>query len=138
MVLLILCGACVADTFCVEIEGDRYRDPYLSYALLRTVERAVVESGHTLHCGEGSKTLRVEILSFGEKPIAYTPQQRVSTYSLDVRVRLSTEGESFTVFTSVPYAIPGGSEGDIPRRRAIDDLLDKLYLNILKNLRGGG
>ncbi len=120
---------------CVELVRDPYRDPYLSFAVLRTVERAVLESGRGLSCGDGSEALKVEIVRFEERPIAYTPEQRVSAYTLRITLKFTMRDRSFSVTSVVPYSLPTGGLGDIPRRRAIDDALDKIYLNILKNLR---
>ncbi|MDQ7038547.1 MAG: hypothetical protein Q9N26_05050 [Aquificota bacterium] len=138
LIVLALPAVLFGKTYCVEVERDPYRDPYLGFAVLRTVERAVVESGNSLGCGKGSRMLRVRVVSFREVPIAFTPDQRVSAYSLYLTLRVEAGKETFTLKGTVPYSQPTGGLGDIPRRRAIDDILDKLYLNLLEKLRGGG
>ncbi len=126
-----------ANAFCVKVERDPYRDPYLGLAVLKTIERAVIESGLAVSCDDSAKDLNVRIVSFREVPIAFTPDQRVSVYNLSLTLKVTAGSRQFTVSGSVPYSLPTGGLGDIPRRKAIDDLLDKLYLNILEKLRGG-
>ncbi len=138
LIFLALPAVLFGKTYCVEVKRDPYRDPYIGFAVLRTVERAVVESGNSLGCGKGSRMLRVSVVSLKEVPIAFTPDQRVRAYNLYLTLRVETERETFTLGGAVPYSQPTGGLGDITRRRAIDDLLDKLYLNLLEKLRGGG
>ncbi len=133
--LLLIVGLGFSNPLCIKLLEDRYRDPYLGFAILRTVEKAALESGRGVSCGENSEDLKVEVLNFSERPIAYTPDQRVSAYNLYITLRFTLSGRAFTLSSVVPYSLPTGGLGDIPRRRAIDDALDKLYLNILKNLR---
>jgi hypothetical protein len=135
--LLLTFSLAFGDVFCIRLERDPYRDPYLSFAVLRTVERAVIESGHSINCEGGHRDLRVKVVSFREVPIAYTPEQRVSAYNLLLTISLRVWGKEFRLGGAVPYSLPTGGLGDVPRRKAIDDLLDKLYLNILERLRGG-
>jgi hypothetical protein len=131
---LLLISLAYAETFCIEVENET-NEPYLSYAVMKFVEKAVLESGATLSCKEDHKNLRVRIVRFKETPIAYTPEQRVSSYNLSLSLKLELEGREFTLSGSVPYTLPTGGLGDIPRRKAIDDLLDKIYWNLLQNLR---
>ncbi len=124
-----------AEVFCIENVENETNEPYLSYALLKVVEKAVLENGYELSCKGDYKKINVSVLSFEEKPIAYTPQQRVSSYNLTLRFEVELSGRKFQISGTVPYSLPSGGLGDIPRRKAIDDLLDKIYLDLLKNLR---
>jgi len=117
-----------------EVENDT-NEPYLSYALLKTLEKAILESGGSLGCSEDSTGVYVRITNFKETPIAYTPAQRVSSYNLSVSFSVRVGEHSFSLGGTVPYSLPSGGFGDIPRRKAIDDLLDKIYWNLLQNFR---
>ncbi|EDP75257.1 hypothetical protein [Hydrogenivirga sp. 128-5-R1-1] len=135
IVLLIATLTAFSQELCIkEVENDT-NEPYLSYALLRTIEKAILESGWKLGCKKGSTEVYVRITSFKETPIAYTPAQRVSSYNLSVSFSVRVGERSFSLAGTVPYSLPSGGLGDIPRRRAIDDLLDKIYWNLLQNFR---
>ncbi len=123
--------------FCIKDVRNEFNEPYLSYALIRTVERAVIEMGGVLDCDESSVPVLIKVESFRETPIAYTPDQRVSSYILSLGIRIRVDKRDFSLRGTVPYSLPSGAFGDIPRRKAIDDLLDKIYLKLLENLKGG-
>ncbi|RLJ71160.1 hypothetical protein BCF55_1458 [Hydrogenivirga caldilitoris] len=124
-----------SEPFCIKgVENDT-REPYLNYALLKTVEKAVLEIGGELRCEGDAKGILIRIKNFKETPIAYTPQQRVSSYNLNLSFEVVVGDRSFSLSGVVPYSLVSGGLGDIPRRRAIDDLLDKIYLDLLQNLR---
>lgn len=133
--MIILPLSLLAEPVCIEGISNPSDDPYLEYAVLRAVERALIESGYEVSCGEGSSSSSLTIVSFQEVPIAYTPEQRINLYNLTLRLKVLIGEKVFTVGATVPYSLPSGSSGDIPRRRAIDDLTDKIYSYILQNLR---
>ena len=133
--LLVIPSLLFGGGFCVSSVENPSDDPYLEYALMKAVERAIMESGYRLDCSGGYEEVRVRVVEFKEVPIAYTPRQRVSLYNLIMSVKVSVGGREFTLSSSVPYSLPSGSYGDIPRRKAIDDLTDKIYSYILQNLR---
>ncbi len=125
----------LAGVFCIEKVENDTNEPYLSYALLKMAERAILESGGELSCEVSSKRVRVRVIDFREIPLAYSPSQRVNSYNLYLSFEVSVGGSSFSVGGSVPYSLPTGSLGDVPRRKAIDDLVDKIYFEVLKNFR---
>ncbi len=135
LILLLLAGLLRAETFCIKGVENRTNEPYLSYSLLKAVERAILENGHKIGCDGRFKEVRVRVKDFNEMPIAYTPEQRVSSYNLVLSVELILNGKRHSFSSVVPYTLPYGGLGDIPRRKAIDDLLDKIYIEILKTLR---
>ncbi len=134
LIIVLFISLSWANEFCIEKIENETNEPYLSYALQKAVERALIENGHKLSCERGKKVyLRVK--NFREIPIAYTPQQRVSSYNLTVNVEIEVDGEKITIGSTVPYSLLPTSYGDIPRRRAIDELIDKIYLRLLESFR---
>lgn len=133
-ILGFLITSAFAEVYCIKEINNNTNEPYLSYAILRAVEQAILQSGGSIECVQDSKSLVVSVVSFRNIPIAYTPSQRVSAYNLSVRLHVRVNGRDFTLSGTVPYSVPSGT-GDIPRRRAIDDLLDTIYWSLLENLR---
>lgn len=134
LIPFLLLNFSFSQTLCIRDVENETNEPYLSYALLKTMEKAILESGYSLKCPEG-EVVKVRVVEFRENPIAYTPSQRVSSYNLTLRIDVEIGKKRFSVGGTVPYSLPSGSLGDIPRRKAIDDLLDKIYLEILENVR---
>jgi len=135
LIALLFTSPLLASTFCIKGVENNTNEPYLSYSLLRVVERAILENGHEISCEDTAKEVRVKVKRFEEVPIAYTPEQRVSAYNLMLSVEISINGDMHSFSSFVPYTLPYGGLGDIPRRKAIDDLLDKIYIEVLKTLR---
>jgi hypothetical protein len=135
LILLLTPLAIFGKSYCITEIKNPSDDPYLEYALLRAVEKAIIESGYSLSCeGEYEKVL-LKVTEFNQIPIAYTPEQRINLYNLSLRLKVAFGEREFTVSSTVPYSLPSGSTGDIPRRKAIDDLTDKIYSYILQNIR---
>lgn len=125
----------LAKDFCIKEVENPYAEVYLSYAFRKGLERAVLESGNRLRCGDGAQEIKPYIELMREVPIAYTPQQRVSAYNLELRVGL-TVGEVKKVFsTSVPYSQTTGGVGDLPRRGAIQDAFGIIYIDMLEFIK---
>ena len=125
----------LAKNFCIKEVENPYAEVYLSYAFRKGLERAVLESGNRLRCGDGAQEIKPYIELMREVPIAYTPQQRVSAYSLELRVGLIV-GEVRKVFsTSVPYSQATGGIGDLPRRGAIQDAFGIIYIDMLEFIK---
>lgn len=133
--LFLSLGLISAQPICIEWSSLPRSEPYLHYALLRSVEKAVLESGYSLGCDGEYEKLSVKVRKFEEVPIAYTPAQRVSVYNLILSLEAVKGNERFIFTVSVPYSLPSGGLGDLPRRKAIDDLLDKIYLRMVEKLR---
>jgi len=135
LLILLLTAPLRAELFCIEEVENPTNDPYVGYSLQRAVEKAFIENGFTLSCKGDHRKVIVRVSRFEEIPIAYTPRQRVSSYNLLLTAEVRVNGESFTIGGTVPYTLPSGGYGDIPRRQAVDDLLDKIYLDLLRKVR---
>lgn len=122
----------LAKSFCIKAVENPYAEPYLDYLLIKSVERAVLASGYKLDCAKGSQEISPAVELLKETPIAYTPQQRVSAYSLELKLSLRIGQEKKTFSVSVPYSQPEGGVGDLPRRAALEDALSIIYTEILQ------
>ncbi len=133
--LLLWTAVVLGEVFCVEDVENPTNDPYIGYSLQRVTEKALLEGGFVLSCEEGARRVRIRVISLEEIPIAYTPRQRVSSYNLILWAEVRLNGRSIKVGGAVPYTLPSGGYGDVPRRKAVDDLLDKVYLDLLRRVR---
>ncbi|SNZ11903.1 hypothetical protein [Hydrogenobacter hydrogenophilus] len=125
-------GLTFSALFCIKPVENPYRDPYINYALRKKLEDAVLESGHKLSCKENALSIVPVIKELKETPIAYTPYQRVSAYNLTLSIALKDGKEEKDFSFTVPYNLPTGGVGDLPRRRAIDDILDIIYIEFVQ------
>jgi len=135
VILAFLAAVAFSRSFCIEEVENSTADPYITYSLQRTVEKAFLENGYELSCEGNPHKVRIRISSFEETPIAYTPAQRVSSYNLILRAEVRINGKSISIGGAVPYTLPSGGYGDLPRRKAVDDLLDKIYLDLLGKVK---
>lgn len=135
ILLLLLFSFAFSEVLCIKELVNPYPEPYVDYIFRKTVEKAILESGNSIDCGEGSKDVRLEVEKIRENPIAYTSQQRVSAYSMELALKVSIEDKQKSFFVAVPYSQPTGSIGDLPRRGAIEDAFKILYLNILEFIK---
>ncbi len=119
---------------CVRIKGDFPQEKYLRIALKKSAEKALIETGYEINCSDGSIPLFLIIKKVEERPIAFTPKSRISSYSLSIRVKLKFEEREETISGFAPYRQPTGAVGDINRKKAVDEIIDKIYLNMLKFL----
>jgi hypothetical protein len=119
---------------CLSELKNSYPDDYLDYALRRTVERAFFQAGERLRCGEGSEKVSVEVLEYKEVPTGLSPFQRVNSYNLLLSFELKTQGKSYKYSVTVPYFLPFGGEGDIPKRSALEDALGIIYPKLIEDL----
>ncbi len=138
---LILIAFLVVNTafggICIKKVENPGTDPYLNYVLLQKIEQAVLEAGKHIDCSEGSKELIVRIERLRDIPIAISPEQRVTNYILEVIISLSIDKREHRIQWSVPYEQLSGLEGDLPRREAFEDALDKIFIEVLDFLKGG-
>ncbi|MCS7284475.1 MAG: hypothetical protein NZ527_02045 [Hydrogenobacter thermophilus] len=133
MILLLLwVSLAFAAEFCIKPVENPYNEPYLNYALQKKVESAVLESGHSLKCGKDSIDILPLVKELREVPIAYTPYQRVSAYNLTLTVAIKDNKEERDFSFTVPYSLPTGGLGDLPRRQAIDDALGIIYIEFVQ------
>ncbi len=133
-VLLLLSLTFSAD-FCIKGIQNPYPEPYASYTFRKILEKAVLETGNRINCKSDAKRLEPQIELLKETPIAFTPEQRVSAYNLEVKVSLNTDKAKKTFSTTVSYSQPSGSLGDLPRRRAIEDAFGVIYIDILEFIK---
>ncbi|MCS6956856.1 MAG: hypothetical protein RMK75_00140 [Aquificaceae bacterium] len=137
MVIILLLTAflslALSKDFCVGNIQNPYPDPYVEYVFRKTLERALLESGHRIKCTPEAEKITPSVDLIKETPIAYTPQQRVSAYNLEIRVSLTLKEKR--VFSAlVSYSLPDGSLGDLPRRSAIQDAFNIIYTEMLQFL----
>lgn len=125
-------GLTFSAVFCVKPVENPYKDPYINYALRKKLEHALLESGHKVSCEENAFSVIPVIKELRETPIAYTPYQRVSAYNLTLSIALKDGKEEKDFSFTVPYNLPTGGLGDLPRRRAIDDILDIIYIEFVQ------
>jgi hypothetical protein len=119
---------------CLSELKNPYPDDYLDYALRRTVERAFLQAGEKLRCGNGSEKVSVEVLEYKDIPTGLSPFQRVNSYNLFLSFELKTQGKSYKYSVAVPYFLPSGGQGDLPKRSALEDALGIIYNKLIEDL----
>ena len=131
---LVLFQTAIGREVCLSELKNPYPDDYLDYALRRTVERAFLQAGERLWCGEGSEKVTVEVLEYKDIPTGLSPYQRVNSYNLFLSFELKTQGKSYKYSVVVPYFLPSGGQGDIPKRSALEDALGIVYNKLIEDL----
>ncbi|MFN3871123.1 MAG: hypothetical protein ACK4MW_06550 [Aquificaceae bacterium] len=125
----------LSEDFCIEKVQNPYTDSYINYIYRKSLEKALLESGHGISCKEGTKRIKPRVELLKETPIAYTPMQRVSAYNMELRLNLSVDGEGKSFHVVVPYFQPQGGVGDLPRKQAVEDAFRIIYLDILEFIK---
>jgi hypothetical protein len=131
---LVLFQTAIGKEVCLGELKNSYPDDYLDYALRRTVERAFLQAGEKLRCGEGSEKVSVEVLEYKDVPTGLSPFQRVNSYNLLLSFELKTQDKSYKYSVVVPYFLPSGGQGDIPKRSALEDALGIIYPRLIEDL----
>lgn len=131
---LVLFQTAFGKEVCLSELKNPYPDDYLDYALRRTVERAFLQAGERLSCGEGSEKVTVEVLEYKDIPTGLSPFQRVNSYNLFLSFELKTQGKSYKYSVTVPYFLPSGGQGDLPKRSALEDALGIIYPRLVEDL----
>jgi hypothetical protein len=131
---LVLFQTAISKEVCLSELKNPYPDDYLDYALRRTVERAFLQAGERLRCGEGSEKVTVEVLEYKDIPTGLSPFQRVNSYNLLLSFELKTQSKSYKYSVAVPYFLPSGGEGDLPKRSALEDALGIIYPRLIEDL----
>ncbi|NAZ23469.1 MAG: hypothetical protein GU346_03295 [Thermocrinis sp.] len=131
---LVLFQTAIGKEVCLSELKNPYPDDYLDYALRRTVERAFLQAGERLRCGEGSEKVSVEVLEYKDIPTGLSSFQRVNSYNLFLSFELKTQGKSYKYSVAVPYFLPSGGQGDLPKRSALEDALGIIYNKLIENL----
>ena len=112
---------------CLDFSEIDLEDPYVKKVVIQKLEQYAIESGFTLTCSEGSKRIKV-FVSYSEKSISISARHRVSTYIFSLNIRI--DNESFS--SSVPYSLPSGALAELPRRKALEEIMRRLKLPIIK------
>lgn len=131
---LVLFQTAMGGEVCLSELKNSYPDDYLDYALRRTVERAFLQAGEKLRCGEGSEKVSVEVLEYKDIPTGLSPYQRVNSYNLLLSFELKTQSKSYKYSVAVPYFLPSGGQGDLPKRSALEDALGIIYPRLIEDL----
>jgi len=131
---LVLFQTAIGREVCLSELKNPYPDDYLDYALRRTVERAFLQAGERLRCGEGSEKVTVEVLEYKDIPTGLSPYQRVNSYNLFLSFELKTQSKSYKYNVAVPYFLPSGGQGDLPKRSALEDALGIVYNKLIEDL----
>ncbi|MCI4458438.1 MAG: hypothetical protein JHC21_02330 [Thermocrinis sp.] len=131
---LVLFQTAIGREVCLSELKNPYPDDYLDYALRRTVERAFLQAGERLGCGEGSEKVTVEVLEYKDIPTGLSPYQRVNSYNLLLSFELKTQSRSYKYSVTVPYFLPSGGEGDLRKRSALEDALGIIYPRLIEDL----
>lgn len=131
---LVLFQTAFGREVCLSELKNPYPDAYLDYALRRTVERAFLQAGEKLRCGEGSEKVSVEVLEYKDVPTGLSPYQRVNSYNLLLSFELKTQDKSYKYSVVVPYFLPSGGQGDLPKRSALEDALGIIYTRLIEDL----
>jgi hypothetical protein len=131
---LVLFQTAIGREVCLNELKNPYPDDYLDYALKRTVERAFLQAGERLRCGEGSEKVTVEVLEYKDVPTGLSPFQRVNSYNLFLSFELKTQSKSYKYSVAVPYFLSSGGQGDLPKRSALEDALGIIYPRLIEDL----
>ncbi|MGB9873716.1 MAG: hypothetical protein ACPLRS_01960 [Hydrogenobacter sp.] len=132
MALILSVSLTFSSVFCIKSVENPYKDPYVNYALRKKLEDAILESGHTLSCKEDAIIIVPVIKEFRETPTAYSPYQRVNAYNLTLTVAIKDGKEERDFSFTVPYNLPTGGLGDLPKRKAIDDIFSIIYIELVQ------
>ncbi|HID66521.1 MAG TPA: hypothetical protein EYP32_07000 [Aquificaceae bacterium] len=112
---------------CLDFSEIDLEDPYVKKAVIQKLEQYAIESGFILKCSESSKRIKV-FVSYSEKAISISARQRVSTYIFSLNIQIGDESFS----SSVPYSLPSGALAELPRRKALEEMMGRLKLPIIK------
>ncbi len=131
---LTLFESTFGEDVCLNELRNPYPDTYLDYALRRTVESAFLQVGKGLRCGEGSEKASVEVLEYKDVPTGLSRFQRVNSYNLLLSFELKVQDKTYKYSVTVPYLLPSGEQGDIPKRSAVEDALGIIFPSLIKDL----
>ncbi|WP_459894175.1 hypothetical protein [Hydrogenobaculum acidophilum] len=123
-------------SFCIrEKEGTFIDDPYIKDYTIKSVEDAFIEAHKSIDCsGKSPKNVILKITSFSSMPIGYSIYQRANNYILNFSIELDIGKKKYTYSQSSYYALPNGGEGDLPKRQAFEDAMDRIKDNIISDL----
>ncbi|RUM29436.1 MAG: hypothetical protein DSY42_06560 [Aquifex sp.] len=127
IVIFFLLSFSFSKEICLDFSEVDLEDPYVKKAVIQKLEQYAMESGFTLTCTESSKRIKV-FVNYSEKAISISARQRVSTYIFSLNIRIGSESFS----SSVPYSLPSGALAELPRRKALEEIMKRLKLPIIK------
>ncbi|WP_448584304.1 hypothetical protein [Thermocrinis sp.] len=119
---------------CIKHLKNPFPEPYLTYTLRHTIERAFLQAEVRLSCTENAQEVEVVVLELKDDPIGFSPFQRVNVYQLSLSFNLKFKEEEKNYSVKVSYSLPSGAEGDRSRRFAINDALNIIYPKLLEDL----
>ncbi|MGC8676634.1 MAG: hypothetical protein ACP5UF_00195 [Hydrogenobaculum sp.] len=135
---LYLCFIAIsyAQSFCIkEKEGAFIEDPYIKEYTIKSVEEAFLEAKKQLDCNSKNyKTVNLKITNISSMPIGYSIYQRANNYILNLSIELDIGKQKYTYSQSSYYALPTGGEGDLPKRQAFEDAMDRIKDMIVEDL----
>lgn len=111
---------------CLKLSNDSGEDSYITQRIYYLLKTTLLEAGYRLSCSEKAQNIYVSI-SYTERPISLSQKQRVSTYILNLSLRVNDR----EFYSSIPYSV-NPSLGELPRRRAAEELFGRIKLNILE------
>ncbi len=119
----------VGGELCLSVDGTNLKDPFVKQYVLGRINQYVLESGWEVGCSEKARRLVLKV-RYTERPLVISAGQRVKSYLLSLRVEIN--GKSFGA--SVPYSLPYGGLGELPRRKALEEALGRMKLSIIEYL----
>ncbi|ACG57191.1 putative protein [Hydrogenobaculum sp. Y04AAS1] len=133
---LFLVALSYAQSFCIkEKSGAFIEDPYIKEYVIKSVEEAFIEAKKPLDCNSKSyKTVFLKVTNLSDMPIGYSIYQRANNYILNLSIELNIANKKYTYFQSSYYALPTGGEGDLPKRQALEDAMDRIKDMIIEDL----
>ncbi|HIP42429.1 MAG TPA: hypothetical protein EYG91_00615 [Aquifex aeolicus] len=129
IVIFFLLGFSFSKEICFDFSGINSEDPYVRKAVIQKLEQYAMESGFTLACTESSKRIEV-FANYSEKAVSISARQRISIYIFSLNIRIGNKSFS----SSVPYSLPSGALAELPRRKALEEVIERLKLPIIKYL----
>ncbi len=125
-----------AQSFCIKPrDGVFIDDPYIKAYTIKAVEDAFLEAKKSLNCNsKNSKNVILKITNFSAMPIGYSIYQRANNYILNVGIEIKVNNKKYTYFQSSYYALPTGGQGDLPKRQAFEDAMDRIKDMIVEDL----
>ena len=129
-----------AQSFCIkEKSGAFIEDPYIKEYVIKSVEDAFIEAKKPLDCNSKShKTVFLKVTNLSDMPIGYSIYQRANNYILNLSIELDIGNKKYTYFQSSYYALPTGGEGDLLKRQALEDAMDRIKDMIVEELLKNG
>jgi len=116
-----------AKEVCLDFSDMELEDPYVKQAVIKKVEEYALEAGLKIKCSVGIPRIKVTA-DFKEIPSTISAKQRVSSYTLHLRINLGEESFS----ASVPYSLPSGALAELPKRKALEEAFTRIKLHLIK------